>query len=81
MESTKYVEDFEIGKEFVTNSRTFTEADVINYSCLTGDFHPLHTDAEFSKNLCFGERVAHGLLSLAVAMGMISHWEYRSNTI
>lgn len=81
MGSIKYFEDFEIGKDFISNSRTITEADIINFACLTGDFHPIHIDAEFSKTSFFGERVAHGLLNLSFVMGMINNWEYRSKTM
>lgn len=77
----KYFEDYEIGKEFVSYPRTVTEADITNFATLTGDFHSVHTDAEYAKTSIFGERVAHGLLSLSFALGMISQWEFRSRSV
>ena len=67
-----YFEDFIIGGEFTTDARTITEADIINFAGLSGDYNPLHTDEEFAKQTIFGTRIAHGLLSLSVASGLIS---------
>ena len=77
----RYFEDYEIGNEFISNSRTVTEADITNFACLTCDFHPVHTDAEYAKTSMFGERIAHGLLGLSFALGMISNWEFRSSSV
>lgn len=51
--------------------RTVTESDVTAFACLTGDFHPQHTDAEWAASSPFGERIAHGLLVLSLAAGMV----------
>jgi 3-hydroxybutyryl-CoA dehydratase len=51
--------------------RTVTEADVVAFASLTGDFHPQHVDAEWAGQSVFGERVAHGLLILSMAAGMV----------
>lgn len=67
-----HFEDFEVGTETVTDSRTLTEADVAAFAGLSGDYNPLHVDAEFAKSTPFGERIAHGLLGLAVASGLTS---------
>ncbi len=64
---------FEIGSRFVSQSRTVTEADVVNFAGLSGDFNPLHTDAEYGKGTPFGERIAHGALIVAMATGM-ANW-------
>lgn len=66
-------EDFEIGAKYTSQARTVTEADVVAFAGLSGDFNPLHTDAEFAKNTPFGERIAHGMLVVAMATGM-SNW-------
>ncbi|MCP4428606.1 MAG: dehydratase, partial [Chloroflexi bacterium] len=50
-----------------------TEADVVMFAGLSGDFNPLHTDAEFGKSTPFGERIAHGMLVVAIATGM-ANW-------
>ena len=50
--------------------RTITEADVVNFAGISGDFNPLHMDDEFAKNNMFGKRVAHGALGLIVSTGL-----------
>jgi acyl dehydratase len=65
-----YYEDFEIGDAHFTAARTVTEADVVTFAGLSGDFNPLHTDEEFGKTTPFGGRVAHGVLTLAIATGL-----------
>ncbi len=63
--------DLEVGERFTTRGRTVTEAAVVTFAGLTGDFHPQHTDAEWAAESAFGERVAHGLLVLGVAAGLV----------
>ncbi len=63
-------EEFEIGATYDTQARTITEADVVSFAGLSGDFNPLHTDAETAKNSPFGERIAHGMLTVAISTGM-----------
>lgn len=58
-------------EHFTTRGRTVTEADVVAFAGLTGDFHPQHVDAEWSGTSAFGERVAHGLLVLGLAAGLV----------
>ena len=65
-----YYEDFAFGDEFTTPGRTITEADVVAFAGLTGDYNRLHTDAEFMRDSVFGERIAHGLLGLAIVNGL-----------
>jgi acyl dehydratase len=66
-------EEFEVGARYTSQARTVTEADVVSFAGLSGDFNPLHTDAEFGKSTPFGERIAHGMLVVAMATGM-SNW-------
>lgn len=66
-----YYEDFNIGDGGTTPGRTVTEADVIAFAGLTGDYAPIHTDAEYARASSFGKRVAHGLLGLAYAQGLV----------
>ena len=56
---------------FKTRGRTVTEADVVAFAGLTGDFHPQHVDAEWAAQSPFGERIAHGLLVLGLAAGLV----------
>ena len=65
-----YYEDFEVGQEMRTAARTITETDVVMFAGLSGDHHPLHTDAVYASEGPFGQRIAHGLLGLAIASGL-----------
>ena len=51
--------------------RTITEADLVSFAALTGDWHPQHADAEWADAGRFGERVAHGMLVLSYAVGLV----------
>jgi acyl dehydratase len=64
-------DDLAPGMTFATRGRTVTEADVVGFATLTGDFHPQHVDAEWSARGPFGERIAHGMLVLAYAAGLV----------
>ena len=64
-----YFEEFEIGAIMRTRGRTISEADLVQFAALTGDYNPMHTDAEYSRGSFMGERVAHGMLSLSYAIG------------
>ncbi len=66
-------DQFNIGDVFASPGRTVTEADVVNFAGLSGDFNPLHTDEEFGKTTPFGARIAHGMLIAAMSTGM-SNW-------
>src|SRR3990170_604794 len=66
-------EQFNLGDTFTSQARTVTEADVVNFAGLSGDFNPLHTDEEFGKATPFGGRIAHGMLVAAMATGM-ANW-------
>lgn len=68
--AARYFEDFEIGDHIVTQGRTMTEADIVAFAGLSGDFNPLHLDAEATREGMFGGRIAHGLLVLAAASGL-----------
>jgi len=65
-----FLEDFEVGMTFETPRRTVTEADVVAFAGVSGDFNPLHTDEEFAKNGPFGRRIGHGVLTLAILTGL-----------
>ena len=59
------------GERFETPGRTITEADIVSFAQLTGDFHPQHVDAEWAGRSRFGERIAHGMLLLSYAVGLV----------
>lgn len=66
-------DEFEIGATYESQARTISEADVATFAGLSGDYNPLHTDAEFAKSTPFGERIVHGMLTVAISTGM-SNW-------
>ena len=66
----RYFEEFSIGDKMSSQGRTITEADIVAFAGLSGDYNPIHIDAEFSKAGLFGERISHGLLVLAAASGL-----------
>jgi acyl dehydratase len=59
-----------VGEKFVSPGRTITEADIVMFAALTGDWTELHTNAEYVKKTIFGQRITHGLLTLSVASGL-----------
>jgi len=65
-----FFEEFSIGQHIISTARTVTESDIVTFAGLSGDYNQIHTDAEFSKNTPFGQRVAHGLLGIAIASGL-----------
>ena len=71
-----YFEDMQIGDTAVSPARTITEADIVNFACLTGDFNSLHTDAEFAKNSIAGQRIAHGMLVWSISIGLNTRTPY-----
>jgi len=67
----RYFEEFNVGDEYETVSRTMIEADVTNFAGVSADFNQLHTDTQFAGKTAFGQRIAHGLLGLAFVSGCI----------
>lgn len=63
--------DLHVGMSFRSPGRTITDADVIGFAGLTGDFSELHTSDVYAKASQFGRRVAHGMLGLAFAHGLM----------
>jgi acyl dehydratase len=63
-------EEWEVGAVYETRGRTITEADVVIFAGLSGDYNPIHTDAEVAKATPFGERIVHGMLTVAISTGL-----------
>jgi acyl dehydratase len=63
-------ESFVVGDHVRTEGITVTETHVVGWAGLTGDWVPLHVDAEFAASSLYGERIAHGPLTLALALGL-----------
>jgi acyl dehydratase len=76
-----YFEDIEIGAVMETRGRTITEADLVQFAGLTGDYNPMHTDAEYMKSSTFGQRVAHGMLTLSYAVGQAYQLGFMERTV
>ncbi|HEX4759254.1 MAG TPA: MaoC/PaaZ C-terminal domain-containing protein [Thermoleophilaceae bacterium] len=74
MNSSPFALDFDQlqgGERFVTSGRTITETDIVQFAALTGDMHPQHTDAAWAAESRFGERIAHGMLVMSYAVGLV----------
>ena len=67
----KYFDEYEVGESWSSRGRTITEAHIVNFAGVSGDWFPLHTDAVYAKQTAFQERIAHGMLVLSVATGLL----------
>ena len=76
-----FLEDFDVGMTFETPRRTVTEADVVAFAGLSGDYNPLHTDEEFARNGPFGRRIGHGVLTLAILTGLWDRLGFLSGSV
>jgi len=76
-----YFEDFTIGAEHVTRGRTITESDVMSFAGLSGDFIELHTNEEYAKQSPYGRRIAHGMLTLSIATGLMTRMNLVTDTV
>jgi acyl dehydratase len=77
----RYFEEFQVGDVVVSVSRTMTETDIVNFAGVSGDYTQIHTDAEFSRQTVFGQRVVHGLLVLSVASGLAARLGFIEGTV
>jgi acyl dehydratase len=75
-----YFEEFEVGQSATSVGRTITETDVVAFAALTGDWNSMHTDAEYAKDHPLGQRVAHGLLCVGIAIGLIGRLGFIEET-
>lgn len=66
-----YFEEFSVGQKITSVGRTVTEGDIMTFAGLTGDYNQIHTDAAFAATTQFGQRIAHGLLGLSIAVGLL----------
>lgn len=76
-----YFEEFALGDSVTSAGRTITEADVVNFAALSGDWNAIHTDAVYAAQGMFGERIAHGLLGLSVASGLSVRLGFMEGTV
>ncbi len=76
-----YFEDLQVGMTMITKGRTITESDIVNFAGLSGDFNPLHTDAEYAAKTEFGQRIAHGALGLSIATGLANQLGFMEGAV
>lgn len=67
-----WFDDLEPGNQVESPRRTITEADIVNFACLSGDFNPLHTDEPSARRTPFRGRIAHGLLVQSIGSGLVN---------
>lgn len=65
-----YFDDMEVGQEWVSGGRTVTEADIVHFAGFSGDFNPIHVDAEFAKTTPFRKPIAHGFAVFSIGSGL-----------
>ena len=76
-----YWEEWEIGAEFESPARTVTEADIVMFAGLSGDYNPLHVNEEYCKTTIFGTRIAHGPLVYAITAGLLFQLHLYDDTL
>jgi len=68
-----YFDDVAVGEQWESLGRTMTQADIVNFAGLSGDFNPIHIDHEFARGTPFRQPIAHGLLVWSIASGLSLH--------
>jgi 3-hydroxybutyryl-CoA dehydratase len=76
-----FFEEFVTGDTVSSAGRTVTEADIVGFAALTGDWNPIHSDADYAAQTFFGQRIAHGLLGLSIASGLAMRTGILDDTI
>ena len=76
-----YWEEWQVGAEFVSPARTVTEADIVMFAGLSGDYNPLHTNEEYCRTTPFGTRIAHGPLIYSMAAGLVFQLHLYDDTL
>jgi len=66
----KTFDEYQLDETLVSRTRTITEADIVAFAGLSGDFHELHMSEEFAKRGPFGKRIAHGALIFSISTGL-----------
>ncbi|MFE1814234.1 phenylacetic acid degradation bifunctional protein PaaZ [Metapseudomonas otitidis] len=66
----RWFDELQIGESLLTHRRTVTEADIVNFGCLSGDHFYMHFDELAARDSQFGKRIAHGYFVLSAAAGL-----------
>jgi len=69
-----YFDDVALGKTFESGARMVTEADLLAFTEISGDRHPIHTDEDYAKGTAFGRRILQGPFGIAVALGLFGEF-------
>ena len=77
----RYFEEFAVGDRAVSAGRTVTEADIVSFAGLAGDYTQIHTNEDFAQHTLFGKRVAHGLLLMSMASGLLAQLGFMEGTV
>lgn len=81
MVAGKFFEEFEVGDTFVTPRRTITEADLVQFAGMSGDFNPIHTDHLYAAESPYGRPIVYGLLILSMVTGLTARLGIFDGTI
>ncbi|HSM68747.1 MAG TPA: MaoC/PaaZ C-terminal domain-containing protein [Xanthomonadales bacterium] len=81
MEHSKYGDDFNVDDEYTTPAITMTETHIVNWAGLTMDFYPLHMDREYAENTQFGQRLVHGPMIFAMAVGLAAQAGFAGDAV
>lgn len=65
-----FYDDLNVNQEWESPGRTITEADIVNFAGLSGDFNPIHMDHAFARTTAFRRPIAHGLLVFSISSGL-----------
>ena len=76
-----YFDDYSIGQVLTSRGRTVTEADIVNFAGISGDFVELHMNEEYSKLGPFGRRIAHGALIFSISTGLMTQMMHDHSTM
>jgi 3-hydroxybutyryl-CoA dehydratase len=76
-----FFEDFIVDNVSTSRGRTITEADIVNFAGLSGDFVELHMNAEFAAKGPFGKRIAHGALIFSISTGLSVQLDQITDTV
>jgi len=76
-----YFEDMAVGKTFTSAGRTVTEADFVNHSAFAADWTELHTNAEYSEDGPYGERIGHGPMTFVLTTGLVQRCGFVERTV
>lgn len=76
-----FFEDIEVGSVFDSKWREVSQPDIDTFAALTSDHNPIHVDPEFAKSTTFGKPIAHGMLTISIALGLWAQAGYTRDSL